>query len=283
MSNGTNQPDAIEFGEIPDMDTMKAQKRAAIEAGPNESNPDTPPDDASAQDGEFKMPDKFEGKSIEEVATSYAHLESQLGRQAQEMGTLRTLNDQLLDLKKTDVAPQQELPEVTADDVLNAPAKTIAEIANREAQGAVSQTNSRVDNLEANLALNAFEGRHPTYMADQADPAFQAFIKDSPYRSNLAQKLVSGDLTAGEELWNAWDENRPSGDATNKEPTAEERDAAETAAALALRGGGEGSANAPKPIPRAELARIRIEEEDRYYSPEFQEYVQYMYRNKLVK
>jgi len=284
MSNGTNQPDALEFGEIPDMDTMKKQKAAAIEAGPNASNPDTPPDDAPAPDGEFKMPEKFEGKSIEEVATSYANLESQLGRQAQEMGSLRTLNDQLLELKTTVPAPQQDdLPEVTADDVLNAPAKTIAEIANREATGAVAQTNSRVDNLEANLALSAFEGRHPTYMADQADPNFQEFVKGSAYRSNLAQKLVAGDLTAGEELWNAWDENRPSGDEPNKELTAEEKDAAETAAALALRGGGEGGANQPKPIPRAELARIRIEEEDRYYSAEFQEYVQYMYKNKLVK
>ena len=146
------------------------------------------------------------------------------------------------------------------------------------------------------LLMSIFKSRPaPCAFLDEVDAALdeannerfnriiQEFVKGSPYRSNLAQKLVAGDLTAGEELWNAWDENRPSGDEPNKELTAEEKDAAETAAALALRGGGEGGANQPKPIPRAELARIRIEEEDRYYSAEFQEYVQYMYKNKLVK
>ena len=287
MSNGIKQPDAIEFGEIPDMDTMKKQKAAAIEAGPNTDgtqNKDTKVADPAENASEFEMPEKFKDKSIEDVLTSYSNLESQLGHQAQEMGTLRKLNDQLLDLRTTEVKPQQEtVPEVTADDVLNTPGKTIADIASREATGVVADTNTRVDQLEATLALSSFEGRHPTYVADQTDPAFQKFVQGSAYRTQLAQKVAGGDLGAGEELWSAWDEVKPSGTEQDKELTAEEKDAAETAAALAQRGGGEGPSNLPKPIPRAALAKIRIEEEDRYYSPEFQEYVQYMYKNKLVK
>lgn len=285
MTDGNNQSKAGEFGEIPNMETMRAQKRAATELGakaPDAKKEDLKPADGAENKEGFQVPDKFKDKSMEDVLTSYSNLESQLGRQAQEMGTLRTLNDQLLDLKTTGPAPAAEtIPEVTADDVLNNPAQTITTIAKRESHVAVDQTNTRVDQLEATLALSVFEGRHPDYQKDQQDPKFQAFVQGSNYRSALAQKVVGGDLAAGEELWSAWDEVR--GENKTTQLTAEEIDAQETAAALALRGGGEGSANLPKAVSRAELSRIRIEEEDRYYSPEFQEYVQFMYKNKLVK
>jgi hypothetical protein len=230
---------------------------------------------------EPNVPDKFKGKSLDEVLQSYSNLESQLGRQGQEMASLRRLNDQLLELKVTASSQAAEpVTEVTADDVLNDPSGTIR----GTVAPVIDQTNSRVDQLEARLSLSAFEGRHPTYLEDQNDPEFQAFVQASPYRSSLAQKLVSnGDLSAAEELWTAWEENRPTGRKEQVTPVADETEAKETAEGMVTRGGGEADAAGPKPISRHELSRIRIEDEERYYSPDFQAYVQYMYQNRLVK
>ncbi len=277
-----NQPEKKQvFDEIPSAAEMHQQAQNARDSqnntGPKDERDDT---DAGGESSSFDMPDKFKGKTMEEVAESYSHLETRLGQQAQEVGTLRQLNDRLLDLSKTtdDNLQQPVAPDLTVDDVLNDPGKAITDIATDISKGEVAQTNSRVDQLEAQLALGEFEGRHPTFREDQNDPKFQEFVKASGYRQGLAIKVASGDLGAGEELWNAWEENKTS----NKEPTPEEKDAAETAAALATRGGAEGG-QTRKPISREKLAQIRIHEEERYYSEEFQTYVQYMYKHGLVK
>lgn len=273
-----NQSAGPEFADIPSIEDIREMKRnATAEAeAPQEVIEEAP-------EPSVEMPSKFQGKSIEQVLESYQNLESQLGRQAQEMGTLRSLNDQLLDLKVTERGQSQLEsydPEITADDVLNNPGESIAAAAAPQFEA----TNSRVDQIEAQLALSAFESRHPSYLQDQNDPAFQQFVNGSNYRSSLAEKLVrTGDLTAAEELWGAWEETKPSGavEATIQ-PTAAEVDERASATAMAS-GGGQGGTPSRKPVSRAELANIRIHDEDRYYSPEFQEYIQHMYQNRLVK
>ena len=47
---------------------------------------------------EYAVPDKFAGKSPEEIIESYQNLEKELGRKAQEVGELRKLSDSFLKL-----------------------------------------------------------------------------------------------------------------------------------------------------------------------------------------
>lgn len=279
---GDNQPDNQGFEEIPSVSEMRATNQALLDAqNEGSQNDDGVGGDKDPETQTFEMPEKFKGRTIEQVVESYSNLETQLGQHAQEVGTLRKLNDQLLDLKTTGETPQQvSLPDVTVDDVLNDPGKTIADIATSVSQGAVEQTNTRVDELEAQLALGQFQGRHPTFIADQKDPEFQTFVTASGYRQGLAQKVHDGDLGAGEELWNAWEEDKAS--RNNQEPTDQEKDEADTASAMA-KGGGSGEGQGPRPISRLKLAHIKIHDEERYYSPEFQTYIQKMYKDGLVK
>ena len=286
MSGENDQSKATEFAEIPSVEQLKqaqvnAAKAKAAMAAEGAGEPEST--ETPTTPTEPELPEKFQGKTMADVIQSYENLEAQLGRQAQEMGTLRQLNDQLLELPRaTGGAPaSDEPPELTADEVLNDP-NVIDQRAQYAASKAADPVNSRVDQLEAQMAMSAFEQRHPTYTTDQADPAFQQYVNESPYRSLLAQKLVErGDLGAAEELWTGWEEQKRHADAAaeNNKPDA---DTEATATAMAT-SGGDGSAPTPKPISRQELARIKIEEEERYYSPEFQAYVAQMYHKKLVK
>ena len=283
---GTNQSDGQQFDEIPSVEEMRATNQALLDAQgeSGEQNKDGGGEsgDGGSKESVLKMPDKFEGKTIEQVVESYSNLETQLGQHAQEVGTLRKLNDQLLELGRPTGEDHQQvtLPDVSADDMLNDPQKTIVEVATAVSKVAVDNANTRVDELEAQLRLGQFETRHPTFRADQSDPDFQTFVAASGYRQGLAQKVHSGDLGAGDELWNAWAEDQKS--RQNHEPTEQEKDEAATALALAKSGGSEGG-ETRLPISREKLAEIRIHDEERYYSAPFQEYVQYMYANKLVK
>jgi hypothetical protein len=286
MSDENGQSGQEQFASIPTKDQLNDAmqnaarvQEAAAQGGAQPAQPDPNAQPAPAGDEGPKLPEKF--KSVDDLVSAYSELESKLGNQAQELGHLRNLNDQLLDTRVTDPHQDstQDAPTLEVDDVLNDPTSAINQVVAPHVAG----TNSRVDALEAQVALGAFQGRHPTFQTDQSDPAFQAFVSGSPYRMNLAQKSMQGDLDAAEELWSAWDENKP---ASGSDPAQDEANKAaeETAEAMAARGGGEGAASTGTlPIKRADLAKIKLEDEDYYYSPEFQKYVQGMYQRGLVR
>jgi hypothetical protein len=278
LVNEGNQPEAGAFAELPTADQL-----AARGTNPNVvDNIPATPDPTSVDDG---IPEKFKGKSAAEIAQSYANLEAELGRKSQEVGSLRGLTDQLLELKRTEDLTNnggQPTPtEVTADDLLADPRNAIRTVAAEE----TSQTNSRVDALEAQLALKAFEDRYPTFRQDQTDEKFQDFVQKSNYRSNLAGKAAQGDLAAADELWSAYADVRDAGTSQeeNTETVTQQADALESAQAIASRGGSETDVSHEKPISRQVLINKRIEDPDGYYDPAFQAYITEMYQKGLVK
>ena len=52
--------------------------------------------EAETQEPAFEVPDKFSGKSVEDIVKSYQNLEQELGRKSQEIGELRNLSDSFL-------------------------------------------------------------------------------------------------------------------------------------------------------------------------------------------
>lgn len=274
------QPSDDAFAPLPTADELAAQQHA------QPADPDPTPEPKKVED-DFELPGKFEGKSVREIVESYTNLEAELGRKAQEVGTLRGLTDQLLELKRTEDLTQhggQPAPqsEVTADDLLNDPQGAITGVA----QAATSETNSRVDKLEHELAMRDFHAKHPTFIEDQTDPDFQAFVQGSAYRQGLAAKAVSQDLIAADELWTAWEEVKASRTAATEqdpEPKQEQEEAEEAATAIASRGGESIGDQPAKAISREALIRKRIEDPEGYYDPAFQEYMTNMYKRGLVK
>lgn len=272
------QPSSDAFAPLPTGDELlNAQKQ------PQASTPAPAPAPVTL-DGD-DIPEKFRGKSLNDLISSYKELESEFGRKSQEVGTLRSMTDQLLELKRTEDlnanGGQPRRQPVTADDLLADPELALSSFTSE----ATAPVASRVDQLEAQLAMRDFQSRHPTFAEDQNDPRFHEFVRASTYRQGLAQKTLKGDLSAAEELFSAWEENRPApakqentdkANATNQQQLAQ-------AEAIATRGGGESSVDTRKYISRQDIINKRLQDPDGYYDPAFQAWLHTAYREGRVK
>ena len=95
---------------------------------------ETPP--ASEEEVENALPEKYRGKTAEEIAEMHSNAEKELGRIRNELGTMRGLVSDLSSLQRQAPEPQtvQEPEEVdlTGDEVLSRPAESIRKVVQRE-------------------------------------------------------------------------------------------------------------------------------------------------------
>ena len=83
---------------------------------------------AETEEPASTIPDKFSGKSVEDIVKSYQNLEQELGRKSQEIGELRQLSDSFLKAEisrnDTQTSPQTENSNSeTENDFLKTPVK----------------------------------------------------------------------------------------------------------------------------------------------------------------
>lgn len=156
-------------------------------------------------------PDKFSGKSREDVISSYQELESRFGKQGGELGELRKAADSFLQgpskgTSYTDPAETQvktdDATEEEVFDYISDPEKAVkAEIAR-----AVEPMQSELHQLRAEKMSIKLNANHPEYESIVKDSKFHDWIKVSPIRM---QQFVNADAhydyEAAHELFTNWD------------------------------------------------------------------------------
>lgn len=156
----------------------------------------------------FELPERFRGKTAEDIARSYVELESLNSRQAQDLGRMRKTVDDLLSLELQRSATTRETPTehkpVTVDEIYEKPDEAIRKVVREE-------TSARVENLEQELAnerllraQTSFNSKFPEWQTDVQSPAFVEWIKAKPHRIALAQRADRGDFGAAEELFGTY-------------------------------------------------------------------------------
>ena len=70
---------------------------------------------------ESELPNKFKGKSVEDIVSSYENLEKELGRKGQEIGELRKLTDGILQQQLTTTQNGTEAQEEEDTDFFDDP------------------------------------------------------------------------------------------------------------------------------------------------------------------
>lgn len=158
---------------------------------------------------EPQLPEKFKGKSLDEVASSYSHLESELGRSRNEIGQLRRLTDELLGLRNAGARATQTTPErkpITADTLLEQPEEAIRTVAAAEAQARTKDLEARIARSETAEAVRAFEAKYPDYQSTMNDPSFVQWIQKSPFRQRMAVAAAQGSFDAADELFGLYKE-----------------------------------------------------------------------------
>ena len=225
-------------------------------------------EEESTEDTGFKMPEKFNGKSAEEIAKAYTELESAHGRQANEYGELRKMTDKYLfeNLANQNTPKSEEQPEETSaltfDDIVEDPNTAVGKLVSSQLKGVTE----KLDSFEKKERLREFQSQFPEYQNDIADEAFQSWVKGSKYRSNLFVKANNYDTEAGTELWSEWQERK----ALHKQQVQEALEEKETQQEESLKKAtGESSstgARTRKVYRRADIVRLKAQDPEKYWS-----------------
>jgi len=221
---------------------------------------------------EEKVPERFKGKSAEEIARAYAELEQLNSRHANELGELRKTVSQLLELQNKPSEPAEPAKKpVTVDDLYENADDSIRRVVREESQSRIEDLEKKLQDAERKATLaearQAFESKHPDWRTTLKDPAFVEWIKASPYRVRQAQVADQGDYDAADELFSTYAEI--SGVKEQAQQKSSRREAVKQAS---LESSGGSAPTPAEKYSRSKLEGLRIRA--RHGDPEAERYLQ---------
>lgn len=153
-----------------------------------------------AETGRF-IPERFKGKTAEEIAQSYIELEKLNSKQSQDLGQMRKTVDQLLDIQKqaSSPAPEPSKP-VTVDDLYEDTDGILRRVAKEEVSGEVNELRQELNQLRLERKMAQLDAKFPDWQEQVKASEFNEFVQASPYRQRMYQDADSGDFDAAEEI-----------------------------------------------------------------------------------
>lgn len=211
------------------------------------------------------VPDKYRGKTLEEIIRMHQEAEKLIGRQAQEVGEVRKLADSLIkqQLETRSTTPQPETAQEI--DFFDDPKKAVQkEVENNPV---LKQLQDQLKQQQQIAALQTIEKQHPDFVQIGNSTEFQEWVNASKVRKKLYEAADSFDADAAIELLDTWKalqavkQQSKAADQTLKKAEDENRSKSLKAAAVQQGGTGEST----KPIyRRADLIRLKMTDPARY-------------------
>lgn len=219
---------------------------------------------------EPEVPEKYRGKSLDDIIRMHQEAEKLIGRQAQEVGESRKLLDeyikQQLNTPKNDVQPStsQEI------DWFEDPAKAVNQAV--ENNPALRQVQEQLAQQAKQTALATIEKAHPDFMSIAQSEDFANWVQGSKVRMQMFAQANNYDVDSALELLGTYKELK--GVKQQKQQQADQTlikadEAARSKAlqAAAVQKGGTGETS--KPIyRRPDLIRLRMTDPQRYMDME---------------
>jgi hypothetical protein len=219
---------------------------------------------------EVEVPEKYRGKSLDEIIKMHQEAEKLIGRQAQEVGENRKLLDQYIKQQleqKHDTQPSkaQEI------DWFEDPAKAVNQaVANNPILRQLQEQQAQQAQV---VALQTIEKAHPDYLSVAQSDDFAQWVQGSRVRMELFAKANNYDVDSALELLETYKslrnvkqqqvETKKAADESLKKADEESRSKALKTAAVQQGGTGEST----KPVyRRADLIRLRMQDPARYES-----------------
>jgi hypothetical protein len=206
-----------------------------------------------------ELPDRYRGKSVEDIVKMHQEAEKVIGRQAQEVGEVRKLADELIkqNLGGRSQPVEKQEPEVDFfEDPQRAIQKTVDThpdiVAARQAALEFRQLQTQQKVAQA----------HPDYAQVGADPDFANWVKSSPVRISLYAKAnAEYDFDAANELLSTYKELRGVKQKQTQQVADAERK--QTMKAVQVDSGGTGESS-KRVYRRADLIRLKMTDPARY-------------------
>ena len=223
---------------------------------------ETPAEEQPQQESESDIPEKYQGKSLEEIVRMHQEAEKLLGRQSSEVGELRKTVDTFI---QTQLAKEEQAHASTAEEIdfFEDPQRAVElAIANhpklKEAEAVTAQ-------MKQSEALARLKSAHPDFDKIIADQNFLDWVGKSKVRTQLLQSAdKSYDFDAADELFSLWKERQN----IVAEAAQTETEARKKSVKSASTGNTTGSAEAPsrKVYRRADIIKLMQTDPDRYMS-----------------
>lgn len=162
------------------------------------------------------IPEKYAGKSVEDIIKMHQHAERKIGEQSREVSTLRRLADEVIGLKKATTRTTEEPRKpVTVEALLNDPERAIRDaVASSDVAKRLEAAEARNAQLESSITEQSFVGKHKNYASDINDPEFIAWTNKNQLRQALANDAASSNatkFTSATNLWDMWEEYKELG------------------------------------------------------------------------
>jgi hypothetical protein len=206
-----------------------------------------------------ELPEKYRAKSLEEVVRMHQEAEKLIGKQAQEVGEVRKLADELLkqNLSSKQQRIQEEEPEV---DFFENPQKAVQATIDKHpdvlAARQAGQDFKRMQ-IQQKLAQD-----HPDYSQVVNDSEFQSWVKSSPVRLGLYAKADGEfDYDSANELLSTFKQLRGVKAKESEQAGTAARTKSMKAAQVDVGGSGESSKRVYR---RADLIRLKMTDPSRY-------------------
>lgn len=237
-------------------------------------------------------PEKYRGKSREEIMEMHMNAERKIGKTGNELGQYKQLTDQLLDLKRRDdlarggaeIEEEEEpLPKIKQEDIFDDPDAAIAKAVEARLARAERQKAREREKTELEHLQQEFVRRHPDYQEIAEDPAFNEFVSKSQSRQMLAAAaLQAGNLYAANALLDEYKSARQS--APEEKAPAKENNLEAARRAATVSTGTSTASDAPqgKTYRRLDLIRLKLEDPEAYGSEAFQQEIMKAYAEGRV-
>ena len=213
------------------------------------------------QTEEPTVPEKYQGKSLEEVVQMHQEAEKLLGRQSSEVGELRKVVDDYISQSITTPAPQQHVePEDDIDYFTDPQAAVNRAIENHPKIREAEQYSAQ---YKKQTSLSMLQSKHPDMQNILADPKFAEWIKGSKIRTQLFVQADQGyDADSADELFTLWKERKTVAQQTANVEKQARKQSLKAASTGNARGSAEGSRK--KVYRRADIIKLMKNDPDRY-------------------
>ena len=223
-----------------------------------------PEEEQPEEELESTIPEKYQGKSVEELVQMHQELEKFSGKQSTEVGELRKVVDDFIQSQTelSEQAPQQQQQDEEFDffvDPENAVNKAI------ENHPKIKQAEEYAFIQKKQAALAQLQTDHPDMEQVLQDPQFAEWIKGSKIRTQLfVQADQQYDYDAAHELFSLWKERSNVAKQTASVEKQARKNTLKSASTGDARGAAENSRR--KIYRRADIIKLMKTDPERYQS-----------------
>ena len=226
---------------------------------------ETPEEEQPEQEPE--LPEKYQGKSVEELVQMHQELEKFSGKQSTEVGELRKIVDEHIQTQlATQQAPQQQQQQDDEEDDVDFfvdPNKAVNRAIDNHPK--IKEAQAYTEQAKKQATLAQLQQQHPDMEQVLQDPKFAEWIKGSKVRTQLfVQADQQYDYDAANELFSLWKERNQVVQQTAQAEKAARKSAVKSASTGNARGTAEGSRK--KVYRRADIIKLMRTDPERYQS-----------------